>query len=1052
MARIGQRNVQRRLCGRLSVVQHSSAPALAAVSGAIDHVGLLRAKRRPVEFRTAYLCAIFIVILTASSGSAYGQTAQPHQYEGRRIESVQFTPGPLLDPADLEKALPLHAGTPLKGDEVAAAIDSLYATGRFEDIAVEAEPAGSGIAVRFLVKPQRFVGGVEIAGKIDSPPSRGELHSFTQLNLGAPFQDADVTNAVTSLNRLFETNGLYGSTVSPQIDQSAEAQQVFLTFRVKSAKRAKYEHPVIEGETLLPDDAVLRATGWRIPLIHWWKQVTGARTRAGVEGLRAKYVSQNRLTAHVDLEETEYDAETRRVRPHLSVNPGPKVQVKTLETKVSGRVLKRYVPVYQEHAVSPDILLEGKRNLEDYFQSQGYHDVDVEFRIQPPAADLEVIEYAISKGVRRKVAKVNIAGNTYFDRATISERMFIQPAAFNLRHGRYSEAFRKKDEENIVNLYRSNGFRDAKVTIEMETGYKANSGEITVSVMITEGTQWLVDHVTLLGFSQIRPETLKNRLASAEGQPFSEVNLASDRQLLLTTYFEQGFNSATLTPRWTQSGPHRVNVEYEMDEGERGYVRDVITSGLHTTRPSLIQRHITLKPGDPLSTVEQAAIQKTFYDLGIFARVETAVENPDGNEAHKYVLYNFEEADRYRLNVGLGAQIARFGTPSDTSLASPGGSAGFSPQIALDLSRYNFLGLGHTVSLRLLYSSIEKRGSISYLQPRFRNVEGRNISYTLLYDNTYDVRTFAGRREEASVQLSQQFSRSLTGLFRFAYRRVTVSNVIIPVLLVPQFLQPVRIGILSGNLVQDRRDNPANPTRGMYNVFDIGLADRVFGSQRNFLRALVRNATYYRVTKNIVFARQTQLGVIAPFSVPADLTSAEAVPLPERFFGGGADSLRAFPYNQAGPRDTGAALVPGGPTSKATGFPLGGNAVFFNNLELRFPLFGDNIQGVVFHDMGNVFSTARMISFRFHQRDLEDFNYMVHAAGFGVRYRTPVGPVRVDLAYSINPPAYNGFGGTQAQLLTCNPNADPATEPSYCQSTHQSISHFQFFFSIGQTF
>jgi outer membrane protein assembly factor BamA len=493
-------------------------------------------------------------------------------------------------------------------------------------------------------------------------------------------------------------------------------------------------------------------------------------------------------------------------------------------------------------------------------------------------------------------------------------------------------------------------------------------------------------------------------------------------------------------------------VEYTVEEGTRQYVRNVITSGLHTTRPSLVERHITLKAGDPLSPVEETAIQKTFYDLGLFARVETAIENPDGDEAHKYVLYNFEEGDRYRLNVGVGAQVARFGTPSNTSLSSPGGTTGFSPQISLDVSRYNFLGLGHTVSLRALYSSIEKRGSISYLQPRFRNVAGRNLSYTLLYDDTLDVRTFAARREEGTVQLSQKFSRSLTGLFRFSYRRVSVSNVIIPVLLVPQLVQPVRIGILTGNLVQDRRDNPANPTRGMYNTVDVGLADRWFGSQRGFGKLLARNATYYKITKNMVFARQTEVGVIAPFSVPNGLTAAEAIPLPERFFGGGADSLRAFPYNQAGPRDTGAPLIAGGPASKATGFPLGGNALLFNNLELRFPLWGDNIQGVLFHDMGNVFTSVGNISFRFRQRDLEDFDYTVHAAGFGLRYRTPVGPVRVDLAYSINPPAYNGFGGTPAQLLTCTPNADPATAPSYCQSTRQNISHFQFFFSIGQTF
>jgi outer membrane translocation and assembly module TamA len=200
----------------------------------------------------------------------------------------------------------------------------------------------------------------------------------------------------------------------------------------------------------------------------------------------------------------------------------------------------------------------------------------------------------------------------------------------------------------------------------------------------------------------------------------------------------------------------------------------------------------------------------------------------------------------------------------------------------------------------------------------------------------------------------------------------------------------------------------------------------------------------------VVFARQTQFGWIAPFAAPAGLTDAQSVPLPERFFGGGAESLRAVPYNQAGPRDIGLPLVPGGPASAPSGFPLGGNALLFNNLELRFPLLGANIGGVLFHDMGNVYSSISDLSFRFKQRDLNDFNYMVHAAGFGIRYRTPIGPVRLDLAYSINPPAYLGFSGTPTELLQCHPNQ--LNPPSFCQATSQRISHFQFFFSIGQTF
>src|SRR5262249_11717072 len=150
-------------------------------------------------------------------------------------------------------------------------------------------------------------------------------------------------------------------------------------------------------------------------------------------------------------------------------------------------------------------------------------------------------------------------------------------------------------------------------------------------------------------------------------------------------------------------------------------------------------------------------------------------------------------------------------------------------------------------------------------------------------------------------------------------------------------------------------------------------------------------------------------GVITPFAAPVGLSEQQSVPLPERFFGGGADSLRAFPYNQAGPRDIGAPLVSRGPASAPTGFPLGGHALFLNNVDLRVPLIGDNIQGVLFHDMGNVFSTLSNISFRYRQKDLQDFDYTVHAIGFGVRYKTPVGPIRGDIAYSLNPPSFNGF-------------------------------------------
>ena len=159
------------------------------------------------------------------------------------------------------------------------------------------------------------------------------------------------------------------------------------------------------------------------------------------------------------------------------------------------------------------------------------------------------------------------------------------------------------------------------------------------------------------------------------------------------------------------------------------------------------------------------------------------------------------------------------------------------------------------------------------------------------------------------------------------------------------------------------------------------------------------------------------------------LSAFEYIPIAEHFFGGGSSSHRGFSDNQAGPRDL------------LTGFPLGGNALLFHSTELRFPFLGENINGVFFHDFGNIYKDLGSITFRVHQRDVQDFNYMVHAAGFGIRYNTPVGPVRVDLAYSFNPPTFFGLKGTYQELI--QGTATPQLQPG---------RHFQFFISIGQAF
>src|SRR6185312_3414913 len=266
--------------------------------------------------------------------------------------------------------------------------------------------------------------------------------------------------------------------------------------------------------------------------------------------------------------------------------------------------------------------------------------------------------------------------------------------------------------------------------------------------------------------------------------------------------------------------------------------------GIQTTRPQVLNRVLQFKPGDPLSLVALADAQRKLYQLGLFSKIDMAIQNPDGETEHKHILYDIQESSRYSIALGVGAELARIGGTTN-DLSTPAGATGFSPRFSLDLSRLNFLGIGHSISLRGRVSNLEQLASFNYLAPRFRNVEGRNITFTALFDASRDVRTFSSRREEASVQLSQQLSKPSNLLLRFAYRRVTTGDVAIPALLVPQLLQPVRIGIISSIYVQDRRDNPADTHQGIYNTVDAGVSSGLFGSQRSFVRILARNATYH---------------------------------------------------------------------------------------------------------------------------------------------------------------------------------------------------------------
>jgi outer membrane protein assembly complex protein YaeT len=954
---------------------------------------------------------------------------QAEQFEGRRIMSITCEPAAQPIPAvELSSLLPFKVGQPLHLPLIRTAIERLYATGRYADIAVDAEPRNGQVALLFLTKNNWFVGRVSVSG-VPAPPRPSELVAASKLDLGRPFSTQDAERAVANIREVLRNNGFFESSVQTRLSYEEASQQVQIEFVVSPHRRAYFASPVIAGDPQKASYEIIKHTRWK----GWfgWKKMTAQRVQRGLERIRDSYKKTDHLMAQVSLEKIDYDSATGRATVRLRVDAGPVVRIETVGIKLSRRLLTRLVPIFEEHAVDQDLLVEGAKNITDYLQRQGYFRAQVKYTSDRVDGKMLRILYTVNRGARYKLARVQIRGNKYFDEKTISERLGILPASTQIRRGRFSDNLLRRGLGAVTELYRANGFRDVEVDSQVVNDYEGRRGDMAVFIDIREGQQWVVGDLQIEGIAAEDEKVLRPLIQSLPGQPFSEANVATDRETILAHYYNNGYPNAAF--EWTfqpSTQPNRVNLRFTVSPGARQFVREVLIGGLQATQPRLAYRQILLNPGDPISQALMLETQRKLYNLGIFTQVDMAIQNPDGEERDKYILYELHESRKYAISGGIGAEVARIGG-SQTSLESPAGKAGFSPRASFDVSRLNFLGHAQTVSLRSRFSNLQQRVLATYLAPQFRGQEPIDLSFNLLFDDSRDVRTFSARRWEGSVQLAQRWKRSKTFLYRFAYRRVGVDQNTLKIRpeLIPLLSQPVRVGILSASYVDDRRDHPSDSHRGTYNTVDLAVASRVFGSQADFTRLLARNSTYHPLGSRLVLARTTTFGWLNPLHTNRALPVGEQIPLPERFFAGGASTLRSFPENQAGPRDP------------VTGFPTGGGALLVIGTELRFPLIGQNIGGVLFHDAGNVYSRVQDVSFRFHQHGNQDFNYMVHDAGVGVRYRTPVGPIRADFSFSPNSPWFYGFKGTLQELIFGGG-----------VQTVQRISRFQFHFSLGQTF
>ncbi len=996
-----------------------------------------------------------------------GSTPALDRYAGQMVTGVDFAgvDTTMLDP--LPQRLPLHTGEKLDPQDVRESLRTLFATGLYDTIEAVAVPDGAGVRVVFTGAQKMFVGRITIDG-VNNDNLLAQLNGSTKLNPGTVYSEAKLLATDDLLKQALQDNGYYEGKMSRTIDTDRTNALVNVHYLIQPGTLARVGSITIDGDPSMTLSQFRRKAGLRHN-----SRVGRNTVSSALSSLQKLYQKKQRLAATIALESKTYDAQGQYVNYVFSVKQGPIVKVSVTGAKLSKGNLRKFVPIYEEGAVDLDLINEGAHNIRNYLQSKGYFDATVLPRPVKKSNEEITLEYVAKPGIRHHVDSVSITGNKYFDTEIIREHVSVYAANLIERNGGYSQAKVASDVSNITSLYQGNGFSHVKVTPEIKNvedpKKPKREGILAITYAIQEGEQEKIGSYQLNGVETVPLPTLTALLNTQVGQPYSSLNITGDRDEILNYYLAHGYDKVQVNV-FQQPDPKNaelVDVTMNITEGQQFFVRDTLLSGIHYTNPSTVEQQVTIRPNLPLDQSALLSTQRKLYNLALFNQVNTAIENPAGGEIKKNVLLQMKEAKRWDITYGFGFQ-AQTGTPSTNCLSpteqiitgiacTANGKVGASPEVLGSISRINLFGTQQSLTLNTSYGSLEKIALVTYNNPELLRDPHFNFSVSGGYTSSINVTTYAASELGASIRVSERVDRPTTLLYSLSFRDVKVNpdSIHVSPALIPLLSQPARVAGPGFTWIRDTRDSPLDAHRGTFNTAATFFSTSTLGSQANFGRLDFTNSTYYPFGTGWVFARQTRYAEERSFGTDTQ----KLIPLPERLYAGGAQSLRGFSFNSAGPRDA------------TTGYPIGGAAAFVNTLELRtpsphLPYVGNSLGFVLFHDMGNVFDRSTDIWESFVRvkqptpaacRDLSEanttagpnsaigqqggcsFNYFTHDVGIGFRYHTPVGPVRFDLSYLLNPPVY-------PSLLNYNSN------DVQLPASVGLASNFNFYFSIGQMF
>jgi len=964
-----------------------------------------------LKFRFLYSRLVACLLVAVCTTPAASQVLNDQQllgsYVGQKVAIIEVAGQPDETYTKLQNLISVKVGQPLREGDIDASVANLKQKANISGVTLDVEPQADGVQVTFVLHPAIYVGMYEFPGATGRY-AYSRLLQLAEYPTQAPYSNADVRQAEDALAHFFQQDGYFESEVHAETVIDSTHNLVNVLFNTTLGRRAKIGQIQLQGAS--PDEtaylhgklhsfmARLRASYLKPGMTFSHYRLTNA-----THYMEAALTKQNYPTGTVKLVSAEYDPGTNRADVTFHVTTGPVVKVETTGAHLSKGKLRDLVPVYAANSADTDLVNEGGRSIQLYFQNKGFFDVQVVTNVEN-TANGKLITYGITKGQKHKVKEVAFAGNKHYTDKQLQSHVPVEEAHF-FSHGKYSDKLVRTGMKNLEGLYQAAGYSDVKVVPDI----KRAGGNIEVTYNITEGQRDLVHDLRIegnktLSEAQFAPDGLR----LGPGKPYSQKLVDEDRNHIIARYLALGYLSPGFhaTASAPKGQPHELSVVYQITEGPQVKVAQVITVGRKHTRPELIDRQIPFTTGDPMSQNAMMKSETELYNLDAFDWAEVDPKAPVTDATTQDdVVVKVHERKRNSIQYGFGFEVINRGgaVPSGTVLVPGIPPVGlpnnfktsqqtfWGPRGLFEYTRRNVRGRGESYTFTGYAATLDQRAGFSYTDPYFRGTKWKGSALASIEHNAENP-IFTARLANVGYQLERALNTKKTTniFFRYNFQINRISNLLIPEL-VPANQLNVRLSTLSASYIHDTRDNVLDAHRGWYESAEFDVNPAWLGSNFSFAKFLAQVAHYKNIGGGIIWANSLRVGVEQAYA-------GSEVPVSQKFFTGGASTLRGFPLNGAGPQETIPACgVPTDPSTcvKIT-VPQGGNELLILNSELRFPL--DSIKkglGIVaFYDGGNVFPSVG-----FH-----DFTSLyTNSVGLGLRYATPIGPIRVDVGHNLNP-------------------------------------------------